>query len=219
MTRLKAVVLDVDGTIVTCPYDFAAMRAAVARLAADYGLAPAALPHRGVLEQIEAAAAHLGNEAARFRAEAEAAVEALEVSAAHEATVLPGAAEALHALQARGLAVALLTRNCRRVAEAVLHRVEGYDLLLTRNDVPAVKPDPDHVRRALAHLGQEAARAAMVGDHAFDMQAGRAAQVQVCVGVRTGKSREEGLIAAGADAVLDGLADFPGWLSRYEEER
>ncbi len=217
MKRITAIVLDVDGTVATCPYDFEAMRAAVARLARAYGVEVAALGVRAVLEQIDAVSGLLGGQGPRFRAEAEAAVEAVEVSAANHATLLPGAADALHTLRARGLAVALITRNCRTVAETVLRAFDGYDVLLTRNDVPAVKPDPDHVLRALAHVGYPPDEAAMVGDHAFDMQAGRAARTQVCVAVRTGNSPDESLTAAGADVVLDSLADLPAWLVTYEE--
>jgi len=217
MAKIRAVVLDVDGTVVTCPYDFAAMRAAVARIAAAHGVDVAQLGARGVLEQIEAVSARVGEGRSRFRAEAEQAVEEIEVAAAERARFLPGAAEALGALRGRGVAVALITRNCRAVTAAVLGGWADYDVLLTRNDVPAVKPDPDHVRRALAHVDGAPQTAAMVGDHAFDMQAGRAAGMRVCVGVRTGNSRDESLLAAGAHAVIESLADFPGWLTAYEE--
>jgi phosphoglycolate phosphatase len=210
---ITAVVLDVDGTVVTCPYDFAAMRAAVAALAAGYGVDTATLGVRGVLEQIEAAATQIGDQGAAFRRQAEAAVAQIEVSVARSASFLPGAQEALARLRAEGLAILLITRNCRVVAHTVLAGFDGYDVLLTREDVPRVKPDPDHVLRALALVGQGPDAAVMVGDHAFDMQAGRAAGLPISVGVRTGGSTDASLLAAGAEVVLDSLADLPDWLA------
>ncbi len=217
---IRAVVLDVDGTVVTCPYDFNAMRVSVAELAAAYGVDTATLGVRGVLEQIDATAAKLGSpDGDVFRQRAEAAVEAIEVSAAATATFLPGAREALEELRARGLGIALITRNCRPASERVLTGFACYDILLARNDVPRPKPDPDHVLRSLDGLGETAEHAVMVGDYAYDLEAGAAAGVQLCVGVRTGGATDESLFQAGADVVLDSLADLPAWLAAREGGR
>jgi phosphoglycolate phosphatase len=209
------VILDVDGTVATCPYDFDAMRAAVADVAARWGMDAEALGIRGIIEQIAALADQLGDRGSAFRAEAEQAVVAIEAAAARHARLLPGAAAALHALRARGVSVALITRNCRAAADIVLEGLVDYDHLLTRDDVPRAKPDPDHVRRSLEAVGASADRAAVVGDHAFDMQAGRAAGARLCLGVRTGSGSDESLIEAGADAVIDSIADLPAWLEHH----
>lgn len=229
---VDVVILDVDGTVATCPIDFRAMREAVAVIASRRGFDLDQLRARGVIEQIEQAAG-LHESGQEFREEATQAVVAIELEAAREANLLPGAAEALSQLRKRGLAVALITRNCRAASEIVLRELRAagggkagigrpalqtahYDLLLTRDDVPRPKPDPDHVHRCLAVLGRRPANAAMVGDHDFDMQAGRAAGVQVCIGVRTGSSADSSLLKAGADVVLDSLADLPDWLQKRQ---
>jgi phosphoglycolate phosphatase len=212
---VDVVILDVDGTVATCPIDFRAMREAVAVIANRRGFDLGQLRARGVIEQIEQAAG-LHENGQEFREEATQAVVAIELEAAREANLLPGAAQALSQLRKRGLAVALITRNCRAASEIVLRELREYDLLLTRDDVPRPKPDPDHVHRCLAVLGRRPANAAMVGDHDFDMQAGRAAGVQVCIGVRTGSSADSSLLKAGADVVLDSLADLPDWLQKRQ---
>ena len=217
--EIAAVVLDVDGTVVTCPYDFDAMRAAVGEVAARYGLNTASFSVTGVLEQIGAGARLLGERGGEFRVRAEGAVEEIEVAAAGTASIIPGARDALDALRGKGIAVALITRNCRAAARTVLEGLDCYDVLLTRDDVPNVKPDPDHVLRSLARVAGTPERAAMVGDHAFDMQAGKAARVQVCLGVLTGGSTKASLLSSGADTVLDSLAAVPGWLTAYQERR
>ena len=50
------------------------------------------------------------------------------------------------------------------------------------------------------------------------MQAGRAAGVRWCVGVRTGGSSEEDLRQAEADAVIATLAALPEWLGEQERK-
>jgi len=210
---ITAAVLDVDGTVATCPYDFDAMRAVVARIAARHDIDTASLGVRGVIEQIALVADRLGEGGQTFREEADAAVRAIEVSAARGASLLPGAPEALAALQHSGLALALITRNCRQAAEIVLRDCDGcYAVLLTRDDVPLAKPHPDHVFRAIAALGRVPEHTVVVGDHDYDMQAGRAAGVRLSVAVRTGNRSDDHLRAAGADHIIDALADLPDWL-------
>jgi phosphoglycolate phosphatase len=211
------VILDVDGTVVSCPIDFGAMRKAVEHAASRWSFDVKNLGVRGIIEQIKVTADALQENGGEFRHQAEGAVTAIEVDAAKQAKVLPGVAEALAQLRKDGYAVALITRNCRAASEVVLRELKDYDLLLSRDDVPRPKPDPDHVHRSLAAMGFTAQEAVMVGDHDFDMQAGRAAGVHACVGVRTGGRGDENLIAAGADVVLDSLADLPDWLRKHQE--
>lgn len=209
---VDAAVLDVDGTVATCPYDFDAMRAAIAEIAARWRVEARELGVRGVIEQIEVIAEQLGENGGAFRREADEAVSAIEVAAARNARLLPGAAEALAELRAHGVAIALITRNCRAASDIVLRGFENYAILLTRDDVPVAKPDPDHVLRALAAVGRGPGGAVVVGDHGYDMQAGRAAGVRLCVGVRSGNSPDAALLQAGADAVIESVADLPRWL-------
>ncbi len=212
MTPLEAVVLDVDGTVATCPYDFDAMRAVVSAVAKRWGFEETADQPRGIVERIAFIAEALGERGEGFRADAEEAVRKIELHGARSSRLIPGAGEALSELRAAGLKVALITRNCRAVAERVLSRLAAYDILLARDDVPRVKPDPDHVRRALAALGCSPAEAVVVGDHVFDIEAGRAAGAAHCLGVRTGASADAELLAAGAEAVIGSIAELPAWL-------
>jgi hypothetical protein len=49
---LRAVIFDLDGTLVSCPYDFAGMRQAVLDVARLFGLPVEKLTGMGVLEAI-----------------------------------------------------------------------------------------------------------------------------------------------------------------------
>lgn len=217
MNPLAAIVLDVDGTIATCPYDFDAMRSAVTQLAAQWGWQPTGEEPQGVVERIEWLAQQLGTHGGRFRSEAHRAVELIELEGARASHLLPGAKEALSELRAMGIRLALITRNCRAAAEMVLGSLQEYDALITREHAIRVKPHPAHVLQALAQLDCTPGHAAMVGDHVFDMQAGRAAGVAICIGVRSGASREADLLAAGAHAVIEDIGRLPAYVRELRE--
>lgn len=89
---------------------------------------------------------------------------------------VPGAVEALHALRARGLELAVvsnwdvgLTEHLERLGIASL-----FSAVATTAEAGAPKPDPAVFRLALGRLGVEPARALHVGDEAED-EAGAAA--------------------------------------------
>ena len=86
-----------------------------------------------------------------------------------------GARETLHAMQRRGLPVAIITRNSRASLAAVCARLGiSVDALIAREDAPP-KPDPACIRLAGTRLGVQPGRLLMVGDFRHDTEAGRAA--------------------------------------------
>jgi len=213
---LRAVIFDLDGTLVNCPYDFAAMRQAIVEIGRRFGLPAEKLASLGILEAIREGEGLLALEVGkRFRAEAEEAVLALELAGLEHSFPLPGAEETLLRLRKKNLKIGIITRNSAKVVETLLGRAEfPYDALLTREAVAQVKPHPGHVRAMLECFGCRAMEAVMVGDHIWDMTAGKEAGV-MCVGVSTGTSPEEALYKAGAEVVLEKIADLPGWLEKH----
>lgn len=78
-------------------------------------------------------------------------------------------------------------------------------LRTTSDDVEVSKPDPDIVDAALARIPVERSRTVMVGDTEFDVQACRAANVDI-IGVTSGGWHAGAL--AGAVAVYRGPAEL-----------
>lgn len=210
---MQAIIFDLDGTLLNCPYDFAAMREAVLDLAGRFGVSREKLAGLGILEAIGIGERLLGGEVSRrFRAAAAAAVLALECAGAEDSLPLAGAKETLAWLKARGLRVGIITRNSEKVVGDLLRRAEfSYDVLLAREAVAQPKPHPEHLRAALDRFGCAPGEAVMVGDHVWDVTCARAAGVTM-VGVTTGTSSREALAEAGADAVLEDLSLLPAWL-------
>ncbi|WP_394814233.1 HAD family hydrolase [Streptomyces dubilierae] len=117
-----------------------------------------------------------------------------------------------------------------REAVAAVREAGGRAIVVTAKYEPNAKLhlahlglEPDAVIGDLwAEQKAEALRehdaAVYVGDHVGDVRGARTAGA-LSVAVATGPCSPEELRAAGADVVLTGLSEFPGWLSDYRPAR
>jgi pyrophosphatase PpaX len=128
----------------------------------------------------------------------------------HDASVaaFPGAIEAVRALAARGLGLAIVTSKLRHGALRGLAR-GGFDgifsVVVGADDVAEHKPHPAPVLAALEALGVDARRAVMVGDSPHDLASGRAAGTRTAA-VAWGPFPPAALRACAPDVWLDSPA-------------
>ncbi|MDE2126864.1 MAG: HAD family hydrolase [Armatimonadetes bacterium] len=182
---LDAVLFDLDNTLIETHIDFPAMKAEVRVVAKQYSVS---LPDDGDVLGLVAAGASAVRaergiaESVRFESAALRTIEEIERRQCAAPVQLAGASDLLRLLRSLGVGVGVVTRNCRAVADALLAAGDLVpDVLLARNDVPAVKPNPDHLLRALEAISHatrrrvDAGNSAMAGDHTMDVRAGRAA--------------------------------------------
>lgn len=204
---------DFDGTLAHLTIDFAEMRTRAETHITAAGIEPRDLGHLHVLELVTAACARLGPEAAAALAgQCERAIQEVETEAAASAQLLPGVREALARLRSSGLALGVITRNCRQaVLRAAPDLLEHVGALLARDDCPTTKPDPAHVRCCLSALGLAGMPAAVVGDHAMDMETARAGG-WLALGVTSGAATADQLLAAGAHRVFAGVPEVAAYL-------
>ncbi len=131
---------------------------------------------------------------------------------------LPGVVPAIAELRSRGIKVALTTGFSADVVQPLLASLgwtagEGpghtVDAVVTTSDVPAGRPAPYMIFRAMEACGVRNVRSVLVaGDTVVDIQAGRNAGA-VAVGVLTGKVDRATLEAEDHDYILDSVADIP----------
>jgi HAD superfamily hydrolase (TIGR01509 family) len=121
----------------------------------------------------------------------------------HEASVLPGAGEALAAWHRSGLVVVVATSSPREEVDAMLELLDAdaaIDAVTTADDVDRSKPHPDVFSAALTAGGIDAGRAVVVGDSVWDVHAAdRAGLPALCV--ETGGTGADELRAVGARGV------------------
>jgi HAD superfamily hydrolase (TIGR01509 family) len=208
----RAVILDVDGTLVDTNYHHALSWARAFR---EEGIVlPLWRLHRGVGmggdKYVSAVAGaeveeRLGDRLRERWAE-------LFDGLLDEIEPLEGARELLRGLRDAGRVVVLASSSIDRHFERFLDLLdarEAVDAWTTKDDVGASKPDPDLVEAALAKAGTR--DAVMVGDTPWDVHAARRAGIEtVCV--LTGGFSEAELREAGAAEVVESVADLPGRL-------
>jgi HAD superfamily hydrolase (TIGR01509 family) len=183
MDLVHALIYDFDGTLFHLPVDYPAVRRELG-LPAEAKIGP--LLQRWLDEDDQA-------RLAVYTRHERAAVPAGEL--------LPGARECLSAPGNK----AILTRNSRLAVLDALGELAGGVLVVGREDVRRLKPDPEGVRRVLAHFGVGAEQAALIGDTYHDVQAARAAGVYSVI-VRNPRLA---YAPEGADRYLDALHPNP----------
>lgn len=216
LAGIQALLFDFDGTLVEPSIDFVQMRRAVMDVVRTHGIDDDAQERLGLmrthlLEIIVHVQEHLaasGTPPEPFVRQAHEAILAIEIEAASRVSVYPGVPEMLDELAHRGLGVAIVTRNCRPAVEAILRRTPmRHDVLLTRDDVEHVKPDPRHLLAALEHLGVAGKCSAMCGDHPMDITAGKAIRAKT-IGVLQSGVGPEHFAAVAPDMILHRVTDL-----------
>jgi HAD superfamily hydrolase (TIGR01509 family) len=120
-----------------------------------------------------------------------------------EVRPLPGAAELLRELKARGQAVAIATSGRPADVEHALDVLDARDAIdhvVPAKEVERSKPDPDVFALAIERAGGDPAGAVVVGDTVWDVKAAVALGVPA-IGVLTGGHATQDLVGCGARSV------------------
>jgi HAD superfamily hydrolase (TIGR01549 family) len=216
MTQLRAVLLDVDGTLIDSNDEHA--RAWV-EVGAEFGHdidydevrsligmgGDKVLPKLTGIEQDT-------EEGQRIK---ERRGEIFRGSYLNSLRAFQGAAELVDRLRAEKLRVVVATSASEKDLEALLEQAELTSLLekaTNSDDADASKPSPDIVEAALEEAGVEPGEAVMIGDTPFDVEAAKRAGVRI-IALTCGGWTEDELRKAGADEVYADAADL---LRNYE---
>jgi len=165
--RIRAALLDLDGTLFDGGIDWLALREQIE------------IPWDGrpILAQLRDAAPEL-------RERGLALLHRAERDGAQRGGLLPGAEEFLAFLVDRGIRRVLVTNNSRRSADTVLARFSlPLDVVLTRDD-GAYKPDPEALLSGLRQVGVSPSEAVAIGDAHLDLIAAHRAGVREIILVR-----------------------------------
>jgi len=218
--QIRAVLLDLDGTLVDTAPDIAA--AANAMLGA---LGRTTLPEsriagfigQGIATLVRRALAATGGEddEARF-AGALASFEAAYLEhVADRSRPYPGVVTGLERLRAARVPLACVTNKASRFTLPLLAStgLRGYfGVVVSGDDVARKKPEPDALLAASGALGVTPGESWVIGDSRNDVRAARAAGCPVAVvpyGYREGLAVE----ALGADAIVASVEAAAGWIT------
>ncbi|WP_250008132.1 phosphonatase-like hydrolase [Actinoplanes sp. M2I2] len=128
---------------------------------------------------------------------------------------VPGVPEALATVRRAGVRVALTTGFDHAVTDPLLAAVgwrlgEHLDAVVCADDVPAGRPRPDMIQRAMRLTGvTDPLSVLTAGDTALDIRAGHAAGAGFVVGVLSGAQLRAELDREKPTHILDSLRDLP----------
>jgi phosphoglycolate phosphatase len=165
---VKLCVFDLDHTLVNSPLDLAAMALDIRAL---YEGACGPLPAREDRYRVGELIDRCRGQSSDLESAAWGIALDHERRAVDEAWLEPGALEAILGARAAGCGVALWTNNARSVTEIALGRfglLSHFDLIVTRDEMGALKPAPDGWSVIARHFGTRETEAVVVGDSWVD---------------------------------------------------
>lgn len=214
---IKAVILDVDGTLMDSNYLHVE---AWARALEDVGhRAPRAEIHPKIGKSSSLLVSEFVEDEKVGAKVEELHTEYYDEMQRH-AHPLPGAKELIESLAEQDYRVWLATSASPEELGWPLEQLEAEDRLsgvVYSDDVEDGKPAPDIFRLALEKAGVESDEAVAVGDTVWDAEAARGAGVKVVCVMSGGGFSEDELLEAGTERVYEDCAallksGFPGWL-------
>jgi len=223
---IRAVILDLDGTIVVFNLNYKLVRAEVIQFLTKQGFPSSIFSMKeSVFSMLKKVKTYMKNkgrgehDVARVKEAVLLVVNRHELEAAHTTSLMPDIPEMLKTLKKMKLKTAIFTVNAEKSTNYILNRFRlkrFFDAIVTRDFVSAVKPDPAHLEAALKALNVEPEEAVVVGDSKWDMMCARELNV-VAVGIATGISSPEELIHAGATYLASSLADLPALIQQLNK--
>jgi len=215
---IKAVLLDLDGTLLDTAPDIAA---AANAMLAEQGLAP--LPASTVRDFIGSGIARLVERCLQVSGRP-MREEALRSFGAHyrrlngsAAAPFPGVLDALERVRAAKLRLACVTNKAAAFTLPLLEKTNlapFFDAVVTADQVGRRKPDPAPFLQACRALGASPGESVVIGDSANDAEGARAAGCAVLF-VSYGYSEGRDVRSIDSDGVVDSLGEAAERLLSY----
>ena len=218
--QIKAVVFDLDGTLIDSVPDIAsALNIALqahgfTRLSDEAVTGMVGRGARMLVERAVAANATAAPEPAVIAAVHEDFLAAYARNPAAMAKLFPGASQAITLLRERGLALGICTNKPHPITMAVMDHLglqDAFQCILGATAEIKLKPAPDMLLAVLERLNAEPKTAVMVGDSETDANAARAAGTRLILmdhGYSGGNLRAR-QAELGADVILSRFDQLP----------
>ena len=215
---IKAVIFDLDGTLIAFKLDINTCRTEVIQHLTEKGLPRSMFSIKETaFDMLVKVKNYMTSQGIRDKNFAEieklvvSTVERFELEAARTTEMFRGIPETLKALKDMNLKLAVCTISGKNATDHSFKRFNlepFFDAVIPRESVSAVKPHPIHLETALNALKTSPEEAMLVGDSVKDMTCATRLKV-LAVGVTTGISSREELTRAGAHYIISSVNDLP----------
>ena len=215
--KYEAIVFDLDGTLIDTDIDFKDMKRAIVRQLGDkfkiefntnqvYSARVTEILSYAlnkVKDEEKAQVIHLVFEVA----------EKFEMPAARKAKLRDNTIYVLKELKKKGIKLAVITNEGKKVTDFLLNKFKittYFDIIVTRDDVGALKPDPKGLLKIIESLKIDKTKVLLIGDSPIDIETAKNAGIAAW-GILNGFGKKDELIEKGAERILnkiDELLDY-----------
>jgi len=221
--KINTIVMDMDGTITRFNLNFKEARRRVLEDLENMNLrTPDMTEQTGIYLMLKRLKENVDKDTfASIRKKFYTYLQDMEVTAAQDVSLYPGALETLNQLRELRFKIGIVTNNGRAGTEITLRRLklnEFFDAVVTRDDCEEMKPDAGPVKKALEIMRSNPKDAIFVGDGLMDIMAAKAAALP-SVAVVTGPFSGEILLQAEPDYVLGSINDLPHLLEHLDNRK
>ena len=179
-SSLKAIIWDLDGTIVDFKIDYVKARTAAIKILENYGTPKELLSvKKSITENVEVAKKIFNSKGftskkiKRILKKINSKVSKVEFEAAKIATMVDDIDQVLEFIKSKNLIQAIYTYNNRKSAKLSLRKVNllnYFDLIVGRDNVNNPKPHPDHLLFICSKLGVNPTEILVIGDTSKDVE-------------------------------------------------
>ena len=151
------------------------------------------------------------NEAEKIQAAVFGVLEESEAEGAFNSQLMPGCPETLQWLKNKGVKIGIASSNSYRVIKEILrlHTLNPFiDALVARDIRYRMKPHPDQFLLCMKKIGCKSQNGVAVGDSRWDIVAAKEAGM-FAIGILTGLTGREELLAVGPDKIIRSLHELP----------
>jgi len=179
---IKAIVYDLDGTIIKFKIDFIRARREAIKILKKYGVPKHFLTVKSsILENVSKSREYFNSnniyeseKIAQIINEVDGEINKVEYEAALQASHIDGIKEVLEFGLGKNLKQAIFTFNTHRNAEISLRKVnlmKYFELIVGRDNVENMKPHPDHLLLICKKLDVTPSEIIVIGDSSRDIEA------------------------------------------------
>jgi HAD superfamily hydrolase (TIGR01549 family) len=226
LMNVKAVVFDLDGTIVEFNLDYKSARAEVIQFLSNQGFPKSIFSlNETVFEMLRKLEIYIRNhpmshiDYSELRKHVLTILEKYELESATSTRLVPGIFETLQTLKKMVFKLGIFTVNSQKSTDYILSVFKlkpFFEAVVTRDSVPDVKPNPIHLETVLKMLKAKPEETLVVGDSVLDMKAAQELKVY-SVGVSTGVSSPEELTRVGIDCLITSPTDLIALIERLKQ--
>jgi HAD superfamily hydrolase (TIGR01509 family) len=211
--NIKAVLFDLDGTLVEFRFNVKESRIAMidwlSKNSFDTSTLSAETKTQRIFDEVNNQCKNRNKDFAEVRKKLSQILETFEYSAFKEANPYPGSLGLLKKLRTSNIASAIVTNSGRGPVSYILRRT-GFlpylSLVVSREDMEQLKPEPEGLLRALQVLHFSPEDAIYVGDSTIDIDAAKKAGVP-SVAICAGMYKADVLLQHSPDYLIERIGD------------